>query len=217
MSLSGFQSRRGKLQLYTFPGLLLVTVVGWLYPLLGYLLIGCMVGAIGFAVKKGRIWCDWMCPRGSFFDLFLDRVSRKRKIPGIFRSNGLRVAVIVALFAALGTQLYFAWPDPVAMGLAFVIVLTVTTSIGIALGFFIHPRIWCHVCPMGTIAGSVSKGKYPLMIENGCTSCTLCEKHCPMQIAPYIDKENGTFGDTDCVKCGTCVVTCPVKALSFGR
>jgi ferredoxin len=53
------------------------------------------------------------------------------------------------------------------------------------------------------------------MIENSCTSCELCEKNCPMQIAPHIDKDNGRFGDTDCVKCGTCLVACPEKALSF--
>ncbi len=29
-----------------------------------------------------------------------------------------------------------------------------------------------------------------------------------MGIAPHIDKENGTFRDTDCVKCGSCVAAC---------
>jgi polyferredoxin len=217
MTLSEFKSRRTRLQLYTWPGLLLVAGGGWFYPLLGFLLIGCMLGAVGIAAYgKGRMWCDWMCPRGSFLDLFLSRISRKSGIPAAFRSNGVRIAVIAALFAVLGTQLWFAWPDPVAMGLAFVIILTVTTTVGIALGIFLHPRIWCHVCPMGTIAGYMSKGKYPLSIDAGCTSCTLCEKECPMAIAPYIDKESGTFGDTDCVKCGSCVAACPVKSLSFG-
>jgi ferredoxin-type protein NapH len=217
MTLPAFISKRRKLQLFTWPGLPLVVVVGWLYPLLGFLLIGCMAGALGVAVYKGRWWCDWMCPRGSFYDLFLDRISSKRKIPGIFRSNRLRIAVIMTLFAVLGAQIYFAWPDPVGIGLAFVIVLTITTSIGIALGIFIHPRIWCHICPMGTIAGYMSKDKYPLMIDSTCTACALCEKNCPMQIAPYIDKDNGKFGDTDCVKCGQCVAVCPVKALSFKK
>jgi polyferredoxin len=215
MTLSEFKSRRTKLQLYTWPGLLLVAVGGWFEPLLGFLLIGCMVGAVGIATFKGRMWCDWMCPRGSFLDLFLTRISRKKPIPEAFRSNRVRIAVIAALFAVLGTQLWLAWPDPVAMGLAFVIVLTVTTSVGIALGIFVHPRVWCHVCPMGTIAGRLSEGKYPLSIDAACTSCTLCERHCPMGIAPYIDKDHGRFRDTDCVKCGTCVAACPLKALSF--
>ncbi|MEW6719518.1 MAG: 4Fe-4S binding protein [Thermodesulfobacteriota bacterium] len=217
MSLKEFASNRRKLQLYTWMGLPLVAVAGWFYPLLGFLLIGCMLGALGVAAFKGRMWCDWMCPRGSFFDLFLDGVSRKRKIPEAVRSNGFRVAVIGALFAVLGTQLCFAWPDPARMGLAFVIVLSVTTTLGIAFGIGIHPRIWCHVCPMGTIAGYMSKEKYPLAIESRCTSCALCGQRCPMQIAPYIDREKGRFGDTDCVKCGTCVAACPESALTFEK
>jgi ferredoxin-type protein NapH len=216
MKLSEFRAKRRKLQLYTWTGLPLVVAGGWFYPLLGFLLIGCMLGALGIAVFKGRMWCDWMCPRGSFYDLFLDRFSRKKKIPAIFRSKGLRTAVIIMLFAVLGAQIYFAWPDPSGIGLAFVIVLTVTTSIGVALGILIHPRIWCHICPMGTIAGYMSKDKYPLMIADTCTSCALCEKNCPMQIAPYTDRDNGKFGDTDCIKCGACAAACPVKALSFG-
>lgn len=113
--------------------------------------------------------------------------------------------MIVALFAVLGAQLYLAWPAPVRMGLAFVIVLSVTTTLGIAFGILVHPRVWCHVCPMGTITGYLSNDKYPQAIESSCTSCTLCEQGCPMQIAPYVDRENGRFGDRDCVKCGPCV------------
>jgi len=96
MTLKEFASRRRKLQLYTWAGLPLVVVGGWFLPLLGYLLIGCMLGALGIAAYgKGRLWCDWMCPRGSFYDLFLDRISRKKKIPEMFRSSGSRIAVIV--------------------------------------------------------------------------------------------------------------------------
>ena len=195
MKLSYFKSHRRKLQLYTWLGLPLVVVGGWFYPLLGFLLIGCMLGAVGIAVYKGRMWCDWMCPRGSFLDLFLDRISQKRKIPALFRSRGLRIAVIIMLFTVLGAQIYFAWPNPIGIGRAFVIVLTITTLIGIILGIVIHPRNWCHICPMGTIAGYMSENKYQLMIADTCTSCKACERNCPMQIAPYTDNDNGKLGD----------------------
>lgn len=213
MKLKTFILERKKLQWYTSMGLPLVVIGGWFYPLLGFLLIGCMSGALGIAFYKGRAWCDWMCPRGSFYDLFLNRITNKEKISVIFRSKGLRIAVIFFLFTVLGAQIYMEWPDHRGIGRAFVLVLTITTSIGIMLGIAIHPRVWCHICPMGTIAGYISRDRYPLMIKQNCISCNACETNCPMQLAPYIDKDNGRFSDTDCIKCGTCVVTCPKKVL----
>jgi ferredoxin-type protein NapH len=217
MTLTEFNHKRKKLQLYTWYGLPLVVIGGWFYPLLGFLLLGCMAGALGIAWFKGRAWCDWMCPRGSFYDLFLDRLSAKRRIPAFFRSTKTRIAVIILLFAVLGVQIYFAWPSMEGIGLAFVIVLTVTTSIGIVLGIAVHPRTWCHICPMGTIANWMSGGKKPLRISEACISCGICDKTCPMQLAPSLDREGGVLTDNDCIKCGTCIAACPKKALAFEK
>ena len=215
MTLKAFKKRRQKLQSSTWYGLPLVAVGGWFYPQLGYLLIGCMAGAAGIAAFRGRAWCDWMCPRGSFYDLFLDGVSRKNRVPSLFRAASTRVAMICILFTILGVQIYFAWPGVSGIGLAFVIVLSITTSLGIVLGMGIHPRTWCHICPMGTIAQWLSEGKQPLLIGGSCTSCKACDTVCPMQLAPSGDKGHGMLRDNDCIKCGTCVAACPKKALSF--
>lgn len=215
MNLKEFKANRRRLQSYTWYGLPLVVIGGWFYPLLGFLLMGCMVGALGIAAFKGRQWCDWLCPRGSFYDLFLDRISAKRTVPAFFRAKGTRIGMILLLFTVLGVQIALAWPVVEGIAKAFVIVLTVTTSIGIVLGIGIHPRTWCHVCPMGTIASWMSTGRKPLIIESSCIDCTLCEKVCPMQIAPFQDKAFGTLRDNDCIKCGTCVAACPKKSLKF--
>lgn len=213
MTLAEFKQTRRKLQSYTWYGLPLVVIGGWFYPLLGYLLLGCMAGALVIAWFKGRAWCDWMCPRGSFYDLFLDKLSKKRRIPAFFRSIRTRIAIIVLLFTVLGVQLYFAWPSIEGIGLAFVIVLTITTSIGIVLGVAVHPRTWCHICPMGTIASWLSGGKEPLRISEACVSCGICDKACPMQLAPSLDREYGVLTDNDCIKCGTCIAACPKNAI----
>lgn len=212
-----FKKKRSKLQTITFLGLPLVLIGGWFYPLIGFLLLGCMLGAIGVAFYKGRAWCDWMCPRGSFFDLFLKRFSRGKEIPAFFKKTGVRISVILILFSVLGSQVYLYWGDWSAIGKVLVTILTVTTTVGIVLGIIYQERIWCHICPMGTFGNYLSEGKYPLTITDNCTNCKVCAKVCPMQLKPYSFKEEGIIGDNDCIKCATCVAVCPKKALGFEK
>lgn len=215
--LSEFKKKRSRLQIYTFLGLPLVIVGGWFYPKLGYLLLGCMVGAISIAFYKGRAWCDWMCPRGSFYDLFIGKISRNKKIPDFFKKKTTRFAMLTILLSVLGSQIYMHWGDWDAVGSAMVTILTVTTLIGIILGVIYQQRIWCHICPMGTIGNQLSDGKQPLAINDSCVDCKICAKVCPMQLQPYKFKTDGVLGDNDCIKCSTCAIVCPKKALTFKK
>jgi polyferredoxin len=212
-----FKKKRSRLQAYTWFGLPLVIIGGWFYPKLGYFLLACMFGALGIAFYKGRAWCDWMCPRGSFYDLFLQKISAKKNIPPFFRMKGVRILVLAMMLSVLGAQIYFAWPDIDGIGLAMVKLLTVTTIIGVVLGALYQQRVWCHICPMGTLGNYIAEGKKPLAIDSSCTSCKACSKACPMQLTPYRFKESGTMGDNDCIKCSTCVAVCPNKALLFDK
>lgn len=210
-----FNNKRKRLQSLTWIGLPLVVIGGWFFPILGFFLLACMIGAIAVAFYKGRAWCDWMCPRGSFYDLFLQRFSTKKDIPQFFRKKGFRIFMIVALLSILGGQIYFAWPDVNNIGLAMVRLLTVTTFVGIILGIIYHHRIWCHFCPMGTISNYMSEGKYPIYINNDkCVDCKVCSKTCPMQLKPYWHKNIGIINDRDCIKCLTCITACSKNAIS---
>lgn len=209
-----FKKKRSRLQKYTSIGLPAVIVGGWFYPPIGFALLICMVGAIGISLYNGRSWCDWMCPRGSFYDLFLEKVSRKLRIPGVFKTNWFRSLILGTLITALGVQIYIAWGDSKGIGLAFVTVLTVTTTIGIVLGAVFKPRAWCQICPMGTLGSWISKGKKPLYVSEQCMDCKKCAKVCPMQLAPYENKSDA-MTDGDCIKCSSCVAACPVNALGF--
>lgn len=213
--LASFRKQRSRLQALTWFGLPIVIIGGWFYPLIGLLLLGCMLGALGVALYKGRAWCDWMCPRGSFYDLFLSRWSRNRRVPEFVKTRGFRLGVLAMLFAVLGIQIYFAWGDVDGIGMAMVRVLTVTTTIGIVFGLIFQERFWCHICPMGTLSNFMSSGKQPLTVTEGCVNCKLCTKVCPMQLTPYSLDKSGGITDNDCIKCGTCVAACPKKALHF--
>jgi len=207
--------RRVNLQAYTWVVLPLVAIGGWFYPLLGFLLLGCMLGAVGVAFFRGRNWCDWMCPRGAFLDLFLGPVSRKITIPAFFKHAAVRIFMLLLIFTVLGVQFYLAWSDLPAMGLALVRVLTITTVVGILLGWGIHPRTWCHICPMGTVAHWIARRQTPLQTGSSCVSCGICAQVCPMQLTPHeLDRENSDEY-SDCLKCNSCVNSCPKKALSF--
>jgi polyferredoxin len=217
IKLKDLNARRARLQGYTWIGLPFVIIGGWFLPKLGFFLLLCMVGANAFALYRGRSWCDWMCPRGSFYDLFLQRISAQREIPAFFRNMRFRLAMLSVLLAVLGTQVYSAWGDLGQVGLAMVRVLTVTTATGLLLGAFYHQRIWCHICPMGTLSNYLSEGKKPLSIASACVDCKACSRVCPMQLKPFEYKDSGVMGDNDCIKCSTCVAACPKKALSFAQ
>ncbi len=209
-----FKKKRSRLQKYTSIVLPAVIIVGWLYPPLGFSLLFCMVGAVGIAFYNGRAWCDWMCPRGSFYDLFLEKMSRKVPMPDMFKTNWFRSVILSLLMAALGVQIYFAWGDSYGIGLAFVIVLTITTTVGIVLGALFKPRAWCQICPMGTLGNWFSTDKNLLHVNEQCKDCKLCAKACPMQLKPY-EYKAGEMTDGDCIKCSSCVVSCQINALDF--
>lgn len=207
--------RRVSLQAYTWIGLPLVAIGGWFYPVMGFLLFGCMVGAISVSFFRGRNWCDWMCPRGSFLDRALGPISRNIKIPLFFKHEAVRTFMVILILTVIGVQFYLSWGDLQAMGLALVRVLTITTVVAILLGWGIHPRTWCHICPMGTIAHWIARSQKPLHTNDSCVSCGICAKSCPMQLTPNQLGDKDSTGYSDCLRCSSCVYSCPKKALSF--
>jgi polyferredoxin len=197
---------------------LIVLIGGWKYPLLGYFIPLCMLLGMGIGFFRGRKWCDWFCPRGSFFDAFIELMSTKKEIPKLFKGLPLRIGMLSFLMLMMIFQIIKRWPNPYKIGMFFVILLTVTTIIGIILASIFHHRTWCCFCPIGSMANWVGRGKYSLEIDSKlCTECKLCYKVCPIQVAPFGFKISGleTVKDGDCLKCGLCVLSCPKGALEL--
>jgi polyferredoxin len=196
----------------------IVIVGGWLYPLLGYFIPICMVGGISIAFFRGRKWCDWYCPRGSFFDAAIAKISPNKRIPAVFKSLLTRIVMLTILMSVITVQIIRFWPDPYKIGKVFVVMLTVTTCIALILAILYHPRVWCCFCPIGSISNWVGKGKRPVQIDSSlCNECKLCGKVCPIQVSPYKykDKNVEKVMDGDCLKCGLCTSACPQKALKL--
>ena len=211
------QKRRASRQFVMGTGFLVLLAFGWVYSLVGYFIPLCMLLGIGVALFRGRTWCNWLCPRGSFADALLKKVSPGRRIPELFRSLPVRVGMIAFLMAMLAFQIVRLWPDAYAIGSFFVLLLTITTSVGILLALFVHQRTWCYVCPIGTMSSWVGAKRRPLAMEReSCTECKLCAKVCPMQLAPHELKGADRMSHSgDCLKCELCARSCPKGALSF--
>jgi len=196
---------------------IILLVAGWYLPLIGYFIPLCMVAGVGMATIRGRQWCNWYCPRGSFADTYLRLVSPVKKIPQLLKSTFFRIVVLSFLMAMLTFQIVRLWPDGFAIGGFFIILLTITTVIGIILSLIYHQRSWCYICPIGSLSSWVGKDKHQLTMNNeACVKCKACAKVCPMQLAPVEIKDAGKMQFRgDCLKCGLCIATCPKDALSF--
>nr|MBP7471350.1 4Fe-4S binding protein [Prevotella sp.] len=201
--------------------LIVFLIVGIFYPIIGFAAIICMLGPVIMSSFRGRYWCGHYCPRGSFYDHVISKVTRGRKIPSFLRHPLFRVFMILFIFAMFGVQLYFAWGDWNAMGKVFWNIILLTTIVGIILGIAYSPRTWCSFCPMGTLSKYVAprknkSGFRKIIVNSSCISCKKCSKVCPMQLKPFEAKgKDDGYLHPDCIKCEKCVDICPRKSIKM--
>ena len=195
-------------------------VLGYFFPLVGFVAFICMIGPVLTSLRKGRFWCGNICPRGNMYDRLLSKYSPHKPIPKFVRTFGFRLFMVFFIFTMFGVQFYLAWGDWNGMALVFWRIILITTVVGVVLSFIYAPRTWCSFCPIGTISYWVAprKGKLPTSFKNihvadNCAmKCKSCARVCPMQLAPYDSRGQAEgYLHPDCIKCGNCVQACPLK------
>ncbi len=196
-----------------------VLVLGWKYPILGFMVLGAMLGGMVSAILGGRWFCGNLCPRGGFLERIVSKVSPNRTPPDWLRSKWMRIAFLILLPVMLTVNVS---PNPLdwrQWGHALWMVCLVTTILGLVLALFFNSRSWCAICPMGTVQNWASSGDGISLQLNSdiCRKCMLCERVCPMHLKIInIDNDKvALIRSGDCIKCGECVAVCPAKALSF--
>lgn len=214
--------KNSKLRSWLWVLLVGFVVLGWLIDTdFGYIALICMTAPILFAIFRGRLWCGWFCPRGSFFDHLIKKISLNRKIPTIMLKPWFRAVIFTGLMGGMAVQIWAAGGDTQKIGIVILRLITVTTIVGVILGVFIHPRSWCVICPVGSLSTWFGKGKYQLEISFTCIGCKKCVKACPVQIAPIEFRpeaqELELVTNPNCLKCEKCIDACPAKALSFPK
>lgn len=135
----------------------IIVIGGLFYPLLGYLVLGMMIVLLVLSYYRGRFWCANYCPRGSFLDLVLSRLSLRRKIPRLFLRPAFRWAFVAVFLVFFAFQIVSAEKTVAGIGFVFVRMCLITTVAAILLGVPIHQRTWCAFCPMGTLQGALGK------------------------------------------------------------
>lgn len=200
--------------------LLAYVVVGYFYPIAGWIALICMVGPVLMSVYRGRYWCGNICPRGSLYTNIISRISLNKHIPPTIRSNKFRYFMIAFIMTMFVVQFYFAWGNWSAMGNVFWRLIVVTTIVGIALGIIYSPRAWCTFCPMGTLSAIATKHsaksqRWNKKITLGCKNCGLCARRCPMQLTPAeaVGSDSG-YNNIDCLRCDQCKKACPAKVIN---
>lgn len=202
-------------------------IMGLIYPVLGLFMLVCMFAGVLISIFKGRFWCGWFCPRGSFLEKFFTRFhsnkeskdsfkrTAKNYAYDFFKTKAFRISFLTFMMFMMTIQVYRAWPDPEKIGAALVMLLAITTVISIILGILVHPRTWCAFCPIGTMSSWVANKDYHLKIDQKkCVDCMLCYSVCPVKIDPTLFKSSGKITHKDCLKCEVCLRHCPVGAIS---
>ena len=181
-------------------------------------MIGRMLPAFGvllFVLIFGNFFCGWFCPMGSFYERVLSLFSFKREIPSIFRKSWFRWLVFIAMMSILTLKLVSAGSNPENIADAFRSMWIISGSIAILIGIIFKPRLWCRICPMGSMQGVMSKNTYLLHISDDCTECKLCQRVCPISSIPFESKEKGFLSSEECMRCFNCIENCPKEALKF--
>jgi ferredoxin-type protein NapH len=112
----------------------LVVIGGFFYPMLGYLVLLAILFMLALSIFKARFWCWNFCPRGSFLDLWLSKISRNKAIPKIFTKQWFRWSVFVLIMSSFILKIMRTGGNIRAIGLVFVIMCVVSTVIAIILG-----------------------------------------------------------------------------------
>jgi polyferredoxin len=191
-----------------------VLVLGWRFPVLGFVVPVAMVAGMGGGFFRGRWVCGNLCPRGSLLDTWLGALAR-RPVPEWVSRPAVRWGVLVVLIGLMVAQLAVDAGNWRHWGIVFWRMCMVTTTAALALAVTYAPRGWCGLCPVGTVASQVGGDKQPLQIAPTCRACGLCEQACPMQLGIAGHRHAGQLPHRDCLKCSTCVKACPGQALSW--
>ncbi|KCZ71663.1 hypothetical protein ANME2D_02399 [Candidatus Methanoperedens nitroreducens] len=187
---------------------------------IGLLLIGAILaGGILLASVLGRFWCGWLCPRGTFLEYVLGKVSYRSSIPKRLRTTGFKLFIasimaIMFIIVLLEKNPLLISQDILASIGGFIVFICIATTllISIPLGIIYMPRTWCSFCPVGYAQSILSKNKILHISIEDCKNCKKCHTECHMDICKDYTGKSRTIEHPDCFACFKCTDSCKIGA-----
>jgi len=206
---------RRRLRQWCLAPIVVITIgLGWRFPLLGFVVPLVVLAGVAGALVSGRYVCGNLCPRGSFLDRLIAPISARRPIPPVLRSPAVRWPLLAVLMGAMVLRIAQDPTNAAHWGRVFWLMCVVTTAAAVLFGILVHPRIWCAVCPSGTLQNAIGGGRKGYRIDGAaCVECRRCEKACPMGLPVVAHRSAGVLAERDCLRCGECLAACPTAAL----
>ena len=131
-----------------------VMVVGWWYPPVA-LVAFALMGLVLFTGKRKK-WCGSYCPRGSFLDMVMKRLSPKKPVPKwmtgetnlVHLTRCLPCYVQSSQILLTGLWNDFSWWR---FGVVAYRMCLITSLVALPLALWRNHRAWCSVCPVGNL------------------------------------------------------------------
>jgi polyferredoxin len=175
-------------------------------------------------------YCGWICSCGGMAETLGDEYRHlsphgpKAKYLENIGQFVLAFATIVTFFSVLSHHEVLPkgmWLDTLKGLYKFSIDVFFAGVLGLGVYFFMGGRVWCRFgCPLAALMHIYTRfSKYRILSEKKkCISCNICTKVCHMGIDVMNFANKGVpMNDVECVRCSTCVTSCPMEVLSFDK
>ena len=127
-----------------------LSIINVWFGLLGIL---CMTAPLYHAIRgRGRHHCRYHCPRGSFMNNIIRRISLGYSMPRFMATKTFRHILLGTMVIMLSLGLWHSGGD--AKKIAFILFrfMGISFIFGSLLGIIFKSKSWCAVCPMGHAA-----------------------------------------------------------------
>jgi len=216
-------------------------------PLAGWLIVSViqtfvLIPLIVWRWGKGA-YCGWICSCGGLAETLGDTLrDRMPHGPRWNRLNMVGQVLLAIAFVLLAIRiggwiwpetwmhgsfpLLFAGKDSTGMTVnplswKWTVDVIIAGMIGVGLYIKYSGRVWCRfACPLAALMHIYARfSRFRIFAEKKkCISCNVCTSVCHMGIDVMNFANKGLpMADPQCVRCSSCVQSCPTGVLSFGR